>query len=72
MDHNDFQFETDFIEPVQEFFRQIGLDTLDVAYGFNGIYLTDDYYFPSETIIKYERTLIKSSIIWDIVEDRNK
>jgi hypothetical protein len=33
---------------------------------------SDDYYFPPTFIINHEKKLIKSSIIWDIIEERNK
>ena len=70
MDHNDFDFDEDFIEPMVEFFKQINLDSEKVAYGFSGIHLTDEYYFPTPKIVEYEKKLVKSSIIWDIIEDR--
>jgi hypothetical protein len=32
----------------------------------------DEYYFPPTSIINYEKKLIKNSIIWDIIEERNR
>jgi hypothetical protein len=72
MDHNDFDFDTDFIDPVSIFFKQISLNTEKVQNDFGGIHFEDDYYFPSQNIVNYEKTLITSSIIWDIIEDRKR
>lgn len=72
MDHNDFEFDEDFIEPMTEFFKQINLKLNKVALDFNGIRFNDDYYFPPPTIVSYEKKLIKTSIIWDIIEDRKR
>jgi len=36
------------------------------------IKFTDEYYFPPPKIVEYEKKLIKSSIIWDIIEDRKR
>ncbi len=72
MDHNDFNFDDDFIDPIVEFFKQINLDTEFVAYGYTGISFSDDYYFPPPNIVAHEKRLIKSSIIWDIIEDRKR
>ena len=37
-----------------------------------GIKFNEDYYFPTPSIVKHEKKLIKSSIIWDIIEDRKR
>ncbi len=73
MDHNNFDFDEDFIEPVFEFFKQIGLKTDEVEEStVEGLQFSDDYYFPPNTIVGYEKKLIKTSIIWDIIEERNR
>eukprot|EP00347_Sterkiella_histriomuscorum_P003243 403365040 len=72
MDHNDFEFDADLIEPLTEFFKQIGMKMNKVAKDFHGIKFNDDYYFPPPTIVLFEKKLIKSSIIWDIIEDRKR
>jgi len=72
MDHNDFDFETDFIEPLLEFFKQINLHMEQVDDSiYDGLNFDDDYFFPPPNIVEFERGLIKSSIIWDIIEERN-
>ncbi|CDW79049.1 UNKNOWN [Stylonychia lemnae] len=72
MDHNDFNFDDDFVEPITEFFKQIGLRLNDVNETFRGIKFQDDYYFPPKSIVDYEKKIVKSSIIWDIIEDRKR
>jgi len=37
MDHNDFDFDDDFVEPITEFFNQIGMKSNDVQNNFRGI-----------------------------------
>jgi hypothetical protein len=39
---------------------------------YDAINFPDDYYFPPNSIISYEKKLIKKSIIWDIIEERNR
>lgn len=77
MDHNNFDFDDDFIQPLIEFFKQ----THQLAGGnsrrnentfSNSIKFSDEYYFPSASIVSYEKKLIKNSIIWDIIEDRQR
>jgi hypothetical protein len=73
MDHNDFDFDDDFILPVIEFFSQINLNVEDAkTIGVHGLSFSDDYFFPPPKIVDYEKTMIKSSIIWEIIEDRKK
>ena len=38
----------------------------------NALHFTDEYYFPPPSVINYEKKLIKNSIIWEIIEERNK
>ncbi len=75
MDHNNFDFEDDFIEPLIEFLKQtnhqVG-ESKDLNPFSNMIKFTDEYYFPTPSIVDYEKKLIKSSIIWDIIEDRKR
>ena len=73
MDHNDFSFDQDFMDPLIEFFKQIGLD-LNTSRELPsiGLKFNEDYYFPTPTIVNHEKKLIKSSIIWDIIEDRKR
>lgn len=70
MDHNDFDFYEDFIEPIKEFLNQTHIK-LDQPVG-NTVHFMDEYYFPPEQIVNYEKKLIKSSIIWEIIEQRKK
>ena len=72
MDHNDFDFDDDFIDQLTEFFKQINLEPGDVFGDFQGLNFEDEYYFPPPNIVVYEKKLIKQSIIWDIIEDRKK
>lgn len=73
MDHNNFDFDEDFIEPIIEFFKQINLKADDIEEStLQALNLPDEYYFPTPSIINYEKKLVKSSIIWDIIEERNK
>lgn len=72
MDHNDFDFDEDFIMPLYEFLKQTNIKLDEIEPGSQGLYFTDDYYFPPNSIINYEKKLIKSSIIWEIIEERNK
>ena len=73
MDHNNFEFDEDLIDPVIEFFKQINLKT-DVVKSstIQAMILNDDYYFPTRSVINYEKKLIKTSIIWDIIEERQR
>ncbi len=71
MDHNDFNFDEDFIEPLYEFFKQTLIRPEEVL-SERPLTFVDDYYFPPAGIIRYEKKLIKSSIIWDIIEERNR
>jgi hypothetical protein len=34
--------------------------------------LSDDYYFPTQMIVEYEKKIVKTSIIWDIIEERKR
>eukprot|EP00349_Pseudokeronopsis_sp_Brazil_P009945 CAMPEP_0202979552 /NCGR_PEP_ID=MMETSP1396-20130829/85668_1 /ASSEMBLY_ACC=CAM_ASM_000872 /TAXON_ID= /ORGANISM="Pseudokeronopsis sp., Strain Brazil" /LENGTH=76 /DNA_ID=CAMNT_0049719025 /DNA_START=732 /DNA_END=962 /DNA_ORIENTATION=+ len=71
MDHNDFDFDSDFIDPIIEFFRQIHLKAEEVNDSiFEALNFEDDYFFPSGNIVEFEKKLIKSSIIWEIMEER--
>lgn len=72
MDHNDFDFDGDLIDPLIEFFKQIGIRLNKSSSSYRQIKFPEDCYFPTASIVDYEKKLIKSSIIWDIVEDRKK
>jgi len=69
MDHNDFDFDSDFMQPLNEFFKQIGLRVEQISSVLN---IDDDYYFPPDSVVQYEKTLIKNSIIWEIIEEKKK
>lgn len=51
MDHNDFDFDEDFIEPLIEFFKQINLRIDNVSKDYHGVRFSDEYYFPPATIV---------------------
>ena len=72
MDHNDFDFDEDFIEPLFEFAKQINLKFDEIDPTSAPLNFNDDYYFPPPNIISYEKKLIENSIIWEIIEERNK
>lgn len=73
MDHNDFDFDNDFLEPMYAFFKQVNMNMEDVDENlYEALNFPDEYYFPPNSVINYEKKLIKSSIIWDIIEERNR
>ena len=72
MDHNEFEFLEDFICPLREFLNQTGIDFHDVESTGEFLTFNEEYYFPPQHVVTYEKKLIKSSIIWDIIEERNK
>ena len=39
---------------------------------YDAINFPDEYYFPPNSIINHEKKLIKNSIIWEIIEERNR
>ena len=69
MDHNDFLFDEDFVEPLMEFFSQINLKVYETV---SDLQFEEEYYFPNRRIINYEKTFMKSSIIWEIMDERDK
>jgi hypothetical protein len=50
MDHNDFEFDDDFIEPLLEFIKQTNIHFEELS-GDTGLSFSDDYYFPPNPVI---------------------
>jgi hypothetical protein len=73
MDHNDFEFDDDFVEPIFEFFKQMNLKMNEVDESiYEALNFPDEYYFPPLNVITDEKKLIKNSIIWEIIEERSR